>query len=176
MGEIIAAHAMLSFHVADDRLDGGPSPQLAFDALGDAALLAGDINLEAMRYRRVVTAIAAISDDAIERRADQPLNLGDDDAERVAVIWFARQGPGVDDELPAFRMLQRRSHRRLDAELIRLVRLAFANAFDLRRMQAEDAQVKTLCLFSTLWKLHGRLFISHLRRESDTRARPKRYR
>src|SRR4029077_20721747 len=38
-------------------------------------------------------------------------------------------------------MLQRRRHRRLDAELIRLVRLAFANAFDLRRMQAEDAQV-----------------------------------
>ena len=49
MGEIIAAHAMLSFRVADDRLDGGPSPQLAFDALGDAALLARDINLEAMR-------------------------------------------------------------------------------------------------------------------------------
>jgi hypothetical protein len=24
----------------------------------------------------------------------------------VAIIWFARQGPGVDDELPAFRMLQ----------------------------------------------------------------------
>jgi len=38
MGKIIAAHAMLGFHVADDRLDGGPSPQLAFDALGDAAL------------------------------------------------------------------------------------------------------------------------------------------
>ena len=49
MGEIIAAHAMLSFHVADDWLDGGPSPQLAFDAFGDAALLARDINLEAMR-------------------------------------------------------------------------------------------------------------------------------
>src|ERR1700704_2588472 len=49
--------------------------------------------------------------------------------------------PGLDDELPAFRMLQRRRHRRLDAKLIRLVRLAFANAFDLRRMQAEDAQV-----------------------------------
>jgi hypothetical protein len=103
MGKIIAAHAMLGFHVADDRLDGGPSPQLAFDALGDAALLTRDINLEAMRSRRVVTAIAAISDDAIKRRADQPLNLGDDDAERVAIIWFARQGPGVDDELPAFR-------------------------------------------------------------------------
>jgi hypothetical protein len=47
MGEIIAAHAMLGFDVADDRLDGGPSPQLAFDALADAALLARDINLDA---------------------------------------------------------------------------------------------------------------------------------
>ena len=59
MGEIIAAHAMLGFHVADDRLNGGPSPQLAFDVLGDVALLTRDINLEAMRSRRVVTAIAA---------------------------------------------------------------------------------------------------------------------
>ena len=29
MGEIIQPHAMLGFHVADDRLDGGPWPQLA---------------------------------------------------------------------------------------------------------------------------------------------------
>jgi ectoine hydroxylase-related dioxygenase (phytanoyl-CoA dioxygenase family) len=54
MGEIIAAHAMLGFHVADDRLNGGPSPQLAFDVLGDVALLTRDINLEAMRSRHAV--------------------------------------------------------------------------------------------------------------------------
>jgi hypothetical protein len=63
-------------------------PQLAFDVLGDAALLTRDINLEAMRSRRVVTAIAAISEDAIKRCGDQPLNLGDDDAERVAILWL----------------------------------------------------------------------------------------
>src|SRR3984957_16865620 len=38
-------------------------------------------------------------------------------------------------------MGQGRRHRDLDAELIRLVRLAFPNAFNLWGMQAEDAQI-----------------------------------
>ena len=39
-GEVIAAHAMLAFGVADDRLDSRAATQLAFDVFGDASLLA----------------------------------------------------------------------------------------------------------------------------------------
>ncbi len=59
----------------------------------------------------------------------------------MAVIGFAGQRLGVNDKLAAFRVRERRRDRDLHAELVRLVRLAFADAFDLRRMQAEDAQI-----------------------------------
>src|ERR1700716_2666769 len=138
---MISAHAMLGFQMADDRFDRRSAPQLAFDFFGDAPLLPRNIDLEAVRWRRVVAAIAAIGDDALEVCADQPLDLGDDGSERVAVIGLARQGLGVDDELPAFRTLQRRRQRRFDAELVWLVRLALADAFHFRRVQAEDAPI-----------------------------------
>jgi hypothetical protein len=55
---------MLAFGVADDRFDGGAAAQFTLDAFGDASLLAGDIDLEAIAWRRVVTAISAVGDDA----------------------------------------------------------------------------------------------------------------
>jgi hypothetical protein len=39
-GQIISAHAMLAFGVADDGFDGGAPAQLALDMVGDAPLLA----------------------------------------------------------------------------------------------------------------------------------------
>ena len=52
--EVVAAHPMFAFGVADDRFDGGASAQLAFDVFGDAPSLAGDIDREAMVGRGVV--------------------------------------------------------------------------------------------------------------------------
>ena len=50
--------------VADDRLDGGAAAHLALDLRRDAALLAGDVDLELVIGRRVVAAIAGVGDDA----------------------------------------------------------------------------------------------------------------
>ena len=33
---MVATHSVLVLEVADDRLDGGPAPELAFDGRGDA--------------------------------------------------------------------------------------------------------------------------------------------
>ena len=45
-GEVVSAHAVLGLGVANDRFDRGAATQFAFDGLGDAASLAGDIDLE----------------------------------------------------------------------------------------------------------------------------------
>jgi hypothetical protein len=58
MSEVIAAHAVVFFEVADDGLDGGPSFEFTLDLRRDAALLAGGVNLECVVGRGVVAAIA----------------------------------------------------------------------------------------------------------------------
>ena len=100
-GEVVSAHAVLGLGVANDRFDRGAATQFAFDGLGDAASLAGDINLELMTRRGVVTAIAAVGDDAGEVGADLRFNLRDHGGERVAVVGIAGQRLGVGDELAA---------------------------------------------------------------------------
>ena len=77
MGEEVAAHSVFGLEMADDRLDGGASPQFALDLLGDAPPLARDEHPELVFLRRVVAAIAAVGDDAVDRRADLLLHLGD---------------------------------------------------------------------------------------------------
>ena len=136
MGEIIAAHSMLVFRMADDWLDGGAALEFAFDALGDAPPLPRDEHPELVGLWRIVAAIAAVGDDARDRGADLPLHLRDHGCQRMAVVWIARQRLRMGDELAALRSMQRRRHRHLDAELVWLVRLALADAFDLRRVQA----------------------------------------
>jgi hypothetical protein len=75
-GEVVSAHAVLRLRVADDRFDGGTAAQLAFDGLGDAASLAGDIDLELVVGRGVVAAIAAVGDDAGQARGRGPNSCG----------------------------------------------------------------------------------------------------
>jgi hypothetical protein len=53
----------------------------------------------------------------------------------MPVIRVARQCLGVGDELAAPRAMERGGERDLDAKLIRAMRLAFANALDLRGVQ-----------------------------------------
>jgi hypothetical protein len=56
----------------------------------------------------------------------------------VPVIGIAWQGGDMGHELPAFAVLQRRGNRDFDAELIRPVRLAFADALHPWGVQAVD--------------------------------------
>ena len=70
---------------------------LALDRLCHAALLAGRIDFEAMVGRRIMSFVAGVTDHALQRDADLLFNLRDDEAERMAVIRFARQSLGVGD-------------------------------------------------------------------------------
>ena len=133
--EIVPAHAVLGFGVSDDRLDRGSAPEFAFDGLGDAESLAGDIDPELVAGRGVVAAIAAVGDDAGKARADLRLDLRDHGGECVAIVRVARQRLGVGDELASGRAMQRGGDRHLDAEFVRPMRLALADAFDLGRVQ-----------------------------------------
>jgi hypothetical protein len=56
--EVAAAEVAFLLHVADERLDGGASPQLSLDDAEDAALLTGDE--DASRLGRVVTAVSLV--------------------------------------------------------------------------------------------------------------------
>ena len=134
IGEVVSAHAVIGLQMPDDRLDGGTASQFAFDLFGDAPSLARDEHPELVRFRRIVTAIAAISDDALDRGADLSLHLWDHNGQRVTVIGRARQRLHMRHELTALRGVQRRRHRNLDAELVGAMRLALADAFDLGRM------------------------------------------
>jgi len=86
--------------------------------------------------RGVVAAIAGVGDAAVEHVADERLHLRNDRGERVPVIRVARQRCSMGDELTAGGMLHGGGDAHLDAELIRLVRLALADALHLRRVQA----------------------------------------
>ena len=88
--------------------------------------------------RGVVAAIAAVGDDAGEACADLRLDLRNYGRQRVAVVRVARQRLGVGDELAALGAMERGGERDLDAELVRPMRLAFADAFDLGRVQRID--------------------------------------
>jgi hypothetical protein len=55
----------------------------------------------------------------------------------VAVVGVARQRLGVGDELAAPGAMERGGERHLDAELVRAMGLAFADAFDLQRVQGK---------------------------------------
>src|SRR5262249_59336324 len=73
---------------------------------------------------------------ALDLIADELLNPRNDPCERMAVIGIAGQRLSMDRELAALAALERGGDAHLDAELIGLVRLALADAFDLGCMQA----------------------------------------
>src|SRR5579862_5192840 len=135
MGEIVAAHAMLAFGVADNRFDGGPAAQVALDLFRHVALLAREIDLEAKVRRRVVAAVAAIDDEALKAGAGLRLEFGNHRRQSMAVVWIAGQRFDMGDELTALGAMDGRGQRDLHAELVGAMRLALADAFDLRRVQ-----------------------------------------
>lgn len=121
--------------MADDGFDGGPASHRPYDDLGEAALVAGDMDLEHLALRGVVAAIADIGDDLAEADAHGVLDCRDDSGQRVAVMRIAGQRLDMGDELAAAAALQRGGDGDLDAELVGLVGFALANALDLRSVQ-----------------------------------------
>ena len=83
-----------------------------------------------------MAAIAGVGVEPFDRIADELLDCRDDGCERVSMVWIAGQRLQMDDELAAFAALRSRRHAHLDTNLIRLVRLAFADAFHFRGVQA----------------------------------------
>jgi transposase len=114
--EVTAAEMAFLLHVADERLDGGASPQLAFDDAEDAALLAGDE--DASRLRRVVTAVSLVDVGALDLASGEALGILDGGAQGVAVVGIARQCGGMQDELAARGTGIGGDDRDLDAELV----------------------------------------------------------
>jgi len=122
--------------VADDGLDRGSPPHLAADGGGDAAHLAADPDAELVWV--VVAAIALVDVDAPGLDAGHRLHVFDHRSERMAVEGVAVQRLGVEHELTALGRGCRRRDRDLAAEFVRRPRLAFADAFDLGRVQRVD--------------------------------------
>jgi hypothetical protein len=74
--QIIAAHAVLSLGMADNRLDRGAAFHLAADRFSDPAYLAGDPDAELLFV--IVAAVALVDMDAASLNTGQLLQLGDD--------------------------------------------------------------------------------------------------
>jgi hypothetical protein len=70
--------------MADHRLDGGSSPERAFDLRRDPALLTCSEDPELAIGRRVMTAVTGIGNGAFESVADECLYGWDDGRKRVA--------------------------------------------------------------------------------------------
>jgi hypothetical protein len=77
--------------VANDEFNGRSPFEIAFNRLGDAALLAGEVNPELVYFRRIVAAISLVSDNAVDSGADLLLDVRDDRLERMAVVGGSRQ-------------------------------------------------------------------------------------
>jgi hypothetical protein len=134
--EMTAAEVSVGLHVTDHRLDGRAAPELTFDHPKDATLLAGDE--DPSRVCRLVTAIALVDIGPLDRAAGRLLGGFDDVAERVAVIWVARQRPGVQHELAARCAGVGGDDWGFNAELIRGRGLALADSFDLGRIEGTE--------------------------------------
>ena len=124
--------------MADDGLDGGSASHLTFDLRRDAALLLGRVDFELVFGRGVVAAVTGIGMEALDGVAEERLDRRNDAGEGVSVVGIAGQRLHVGDELAALATLQGGGDADLDAELVGLVRLALADAFDLGRVQAVD--------------------------------------
>lgn len=122
----------------DDGFDGGPAAQFALDLGRHPSLLAGDEDPELVIRRRVVTAVSLVGEDARDGVADHRFHIRDHGGQRVTVIGVAGQRLYMGDELATLRAAYRSGNGDFDAELVRPVRLALADALDLRRVQGID--------------------------------------
>ena len=129
---------MLVFDLADDGFDGGAALHQFFDGERYATFLTLCIDAEPVGIGGVVTFVSGIGQYLFDLIANQFFHAGDDVLESVTVARVAGKGRGMDGELSTFRTVQCGGECDLRGELTRHVGLAFANAFDLRRMQGID--------------------------------------
>ena len=118
--------------VADDRFDGRAPPEFPFDLAVHTALLARPEDPK--RLRRLMAHITLVDIDPLDLAAGQRLSFLNNLAERMAVIRVAGQRLGMQDELPAFAAFVGCRERNLDAELVRPMGLALADALGLGRV------------------------------------------
>src|SRR5258706_3813786 len=111
--------------------------------------LFGCVDFELVIWRRVVAAVSGIGVEPFDRIADELLDRRDDVSQRTAIIGIARQRLRMDDELTALAVLEGGGNADLDAELVRLVRLALADALHLGCVQAVDLGTALSALLST---------------------------
>ena len=97
-GEAVAFEQAVGLGVADDRLDRGPSAQLAFDGRRALARALRDVDFG---RRKPVAAIAFVDIDAGHLLAREALDLGDLVFERVAVVGKTGHGLDAEHELAA---------------------------------------------------------------------------
>ncbi len=89
--------------------------------------------------------MAVVEEEALDGVADKRFHVRSDGGQRVAVIGIAGQRLRVGNELAAPGVRQDGGDRDFDAELIRSVRLALADALHLRPVQRIDLR-STLAL------------------------------
>ena len=89
-----------------------------------------------------MAAVAAVGENAGHPRADLRLDFGQNGRKRVTVVGVAGQRLHVGDELAALGTMKRGGERDLDAELVRPMRLALADTFDLGGVRRTCIDVK----------------------------------
>ena len=95
--EIAAAEVPVALHVTDDRPDGGAAREIAFDPPKTPRFWPKMKTYHG--FSVLVAAIALVDLGALDWAAGELLGGFDDIAPRVAVIWVARQGLGMQYEL-----------------------------------------------------------------------------
>lgn len=83
----------------------------------------------------VAAAASLIGMGALDPAAGKLLRFLDDDSQRMPIVWVAGERLGMQDQLPAGRAGVGGDDRHFNAELVRGLRLAFADALDLGRVQ-----------------------------------------
>src|ERR1700677_435085 len=96
--------------------------------------------------RRIVAAVSLVREDARDGVADQCLHVRDHGCQRVTVIRVSRQRLHMGDELAALAVLEGGGNADLDAELVRPMGFALADAFDFRGMQGIDLRPALMLL------------------------------
>jgi hypothetical protein len=95
-------------------LHGRAAPEGAFARTREPALLAGDVDLEALLFGCVAALVAGTRDDPVEAGADARLDLRDDGCERVPVLRVAGPRLHVRHEWVALAAVERARDRDLD--------------------------------------------------------------
>jgi hypothetical protein len=114
--------------MADYRLDGAGSRELAADGWRHRAALTRDDDTPVIQ---TVAVIATIDIAAFNRAAAQALHVCESGGQYVTIIGIAGQRQHAEDQSFAVG----RGDRDLDAEVVALARLAFRQTLDLRRVQ-----------------------------------------